>query len=53
VPVYARMNENDNETAIQSALRKEINSRQATTLPDIGDESFDAVLMDEALREAE
>mmetsp|Transcript_5684 Transcript_5684/g.16782 ORF Transcript_5684/g.16782 Transcript_5684/m.16782 type:complete len:159 (-) Transcript_5684:165-641(-) len=53
VPVYARMNENDYEAAIQSALRKEINSRQATTLPDIGDESFDAVLMDEALREAE
>ena len=43
--------ENDNETAIQSALRKEINSRQATTLPDIGDESFDALILDEVLRE--
>jgi hypothetical protein len=47
------MNEGDYETAIQSALRREINSRQATTLPDIGDESFNAVLMDETMREAE
>lgn len=53
VPIYARMNANDYETTIRQALLREIDSRQATTLPDIGgDESFNAVLMDE-LREAE